>query len=187
MNWQYALRWNDLLGDPMDLLTEEEARARHEKGELYTAYRLGGDGVMDAAVEVCLASGYVGVRHFDEQGRLDWSRTLSRRGSRMFMEDATWYDYGDTTGHMLPGQAEGFYHVHLEPDGTGYEHHRVAGEPVREQVIFLKDDAALAEFWAPVPGFGEYTEACLAGVEHQRAEEVRGECEREQHSQSWRG
>ena len=88
MAWNYCDRWNVMLGKPIDPLTEDEARSRHEQGTLYTAYSLRDDGTIVTAVEVRLENGYVGVLDFDQYQRLWWHRSLTRIGDRMFLEDA---------------------------------------------------------------------------------------------------
>lgn len=184
MTWQYAWQWNELLDEPMDPLTEDEARARHERGELYTAYRLGEDGTISTAVEVRLENGYVGVWDFDRCGRQVWHRVLDRRGERMFLQDGYSYDYGDSTEHLLVSQAAGFFHRHLEPDGTGYQRRRVPGDPQEERTaISLKEGAALDEYWTAVPEFGQYAEVCTAGIDRREAEAIIQAQEREQRSQ----
>lgn len=175
MTWQYAWQWNDLLDEPMDPLTEDEARARHESGELYTAYSLYEDGAISTAVEVRLENGYVGVLDFDRYSRLVWDRTLDQRGDRMFMEDAYSYDYGDSAEHLLRNQSQEFFHRHLEPDGTGYERRHVKGDPMEERTgISLKEGATLDHYWVPVPGFGDYDEVCLAGIDREGRQMIAG-------------
>jgi hypothetical protein len=166
VTWQYAWQWNDVLNKPMDPLTEAEARARHERGELYTAYSMSENGTISVAVEVRFETGYVGVWDFDQLGRRFWHRSLARHGDRMFLSDSSIFDYGDSTKRLGRNQAERIFDRHLEPDGTGYERLRVKGDPLEQRTdISLKDGATLDEYWTAVPEYGEYGAVCAAGID----------------------
>jgi hypothetical protein len=168
VTWLYAWQWNDILNRPMDPLTEAEARQRHKHGELYTAYSVNQEGAISIAVEVRLESGYVGVWDFDKLGRRIWHRSLDRRGDRLFLSDSSTFEYGESIKRLRRSQAKKFFHRHLEPDGTGYERRRVKGDPMEERVdISLNPQEALAEYWVPVPDFGQYQGVCLAGINPQ--------------------
>ncbi len=166
MTWRYAWQWNDSLNKPMDPLTEAEARARHESGELYTAYSMGENNVISVAVEVRLETGYVGVWDFDRLGRRVWHRSLAQSGDRMFLSDSSIFDYGDSAKRLRRSQAERSFHRHLEPDGTGHERRRIKGDPMEQRTeISLKAGETLDEYWTAPPEFGEYGAVCATGVD----------------------
>ncbi|MBV9025080.1 MAG: hypothetical protein JO362_15115 [Streptomycetaceae bacterium] len=50
MSWSYCERWNKKLAEPITLLTETEARARHARGELYTVFSVGEGGTISLAM-----------------------------------------------------------------------------------------------------------------------------------------
>ena len=70
----YGIRWNGHLGRLGEVISEEEARRHHEKGELYCAL-LGDPEQPYAVVELRLEVPFVGVRFLDEERRtyLDYS------------------------------------------------------------------------------------------------------------------
>lgn len=177
--WRYAWQWDDLLREPVDPLTEEEARARHESGESYTAYHLDEDGVIDAAVEVRLGNGYVGIKSFDRYARLVCHQVLDQHGDGMFMRDASWYGYGDSTEHLVCDEAREFLHVSLKSDGAGREHRDAREGPDAGWPASAAEGGSLDELWAPVPEFGDYMRVCLVGVDREHAAEVMREYERE--------
>lgn len=174
MRWQYARQWNELLNEPIDPLTEELARTRHDKGEPYTAYALDDSGVISVVTEVRLGNGHVSVWDFDEYGRQVWRRILEQHGDEMFMKDAYSYDYGDSNDHLFTSQAERFLHRHVDPDGTGYERRSAEEDPTEEErvAISLKAGATLDEYWVTVPEFGQYDDVCWVGIYRQEAEDV---------------
>ena len=70
----YGVHWNGHLGRLGKVIAEEEARKRHERGELYSVV-LGDPEQPFAIVEVRLEVPFVGLRFLDEQRRtnLDYS------------------------------------------------------------------------------------------------------------------
>jgi len=173
MTWSYCERWNKMLAKPIAPLSEDAARARHERGELYTAFPTKEDGTVSIAVEVRLENGFVGIWDFDRHRRPSWRRILLQHGDRMFMEDATLYDYGDSTKLLTLNQAERIVHRHVEPDGTGFETRRRKGDPMVERTeISLKDGHSLDHYWTPIPVFGEYDAVTMADIDPNELEEA---------------
>jgi hypothetical protein len=173
MAWSYCERWNKMLGKPIDPLTEEEARSRHDLGKLYVAYSRRDDGTVSTAVEVRLENGFVGIWNFDTYQRPAWRRVLMRHGDRMFMEDGYLYEYGDSTKLVTLNQAERFFHRHVDTDGTGYTVERRKGSTTEERTeISLKDDRTLDHYWTTAPAFGEYDEVTLAGIDPEELEQA---------------
>lgn len=144
----YAERWWQRKRKATGPLTEEEARRRHESGELYVAV-LGDPERPDAAVEVRLEAGFVGVRLLDDQGREYLTYLFGRdpaASDDLFLEQATWREFdGD---EVVRGDT-----YHFKKDGTA----------VVERVDYATKEAETAELrpdvssnWEPVPEFGQY-------------------------------
>jgi hypothetical protein len=144
----YAERWSDAAGGPVDELGEDEARRRHESGELYVAV-LGGDERPRAYVEARLEKGFVGVHFLDEDGRNTVTYVFGREDDdeRMFLQRATWRDFA-ADGEVARGESYTF-----KRDGTIYVESKdyVTREASRGE---KKDD--VSSNWEPVPAFGEY-------------------------------
>ena len=173
MAWEYCVRWNMLRATPIDPLTEDEARARHRSGALYTAYSRNDDGAVSMAVEVRLENGFVGVWDFDRYRRPCWYRVLKQRDGRMFMGDTFLYEYGDSVEYLAMDRAEQVLHRHVEPDGNGFTIERRKGDPIGERTeISLKEGEALDYYWIQVPAFGEYDEASLVGIDPSEIEQA---------------
>lgn len=94
----YCERWNPLLRKPIGLLSTEQARARHDAGELYSVL-IGDLAKPEALIEVRLERDYVGAWFFAESSRLrvlkyTFKRTapdtlfLSKVGTWAYPEDA---------------------------------------------------------------------------------------------------
>jgi hypothetical protein len=166
MTWKYAWQWNEVLCEPLDPLTEDEAHQRHNRGELYTAYKLTEDGLPSIAVEVRLENDYVGIWDFDALGRQVWHRTLDRFGDRMFMINGTLYGYGDSTEYLLVSDAATMTSRHIQPDGSGRELRVTEDDPEgTESILSLKPGNTLNHYWTEVPEFGEYGAVMSAGID----------------------
>ena len=178
MSWSYCERWNKKLAEPIAPLTEDEARARHGRGELYTAFSTREDGAVSLVVEVRLENGFVGIWDLDEYQRPRWRRVLLQHGDRMFMEDGILYDYGDSKKLLTISQADRILHRHVEPDGNGWEtRHRKGGSTAERAEISLKEGRSLEHYWTPVPAFGAYDAVTMAGIDPNELEEALREYE----------
>jgi hypothetical protein len=161
----YCERWNEWLDKPIVPLTEEDARARHERGELYTvAYVPDGGSKAVGAVEVRLEVGFARIYVFDEHARVEQIRTFDRRGDRMFLEEVTDYEYPDTTERLRMDQASLVTEHEYNEDGTGkLSVHRAGTEYSDGWDLSLKPGQTMEGHWAPVPEFGAYDALGNAG------------------------
>jgi hypothetical protein len=178
MSWSYCERWSKKLAEPMDPLTEDEARARHANGELYTAFSAGDEGAVSVVLEVRLENGFVGIWDLDRCRRPRWRRVLLRHGDRLFMEDGILYDYSDSDKLLTVSQADRILHRHVEPDGTGWQTRRRKGDSTVERAeISLKAGRVLQHYWTPIPEFGEYDAVTVAGIDPGELEQALREYE----------
>jgi hypothetical protein len=144
----YAERWSERRPDDFDELDPDEARRRHETGELYTAI-LGDPDAPSAYLEIRLEAGFVGVHFLDADGRNHVSYLFGKRDGedQLFLEQAIWREFGEND-EVRRGQAYVF-----KRDGTIYleEKDYATREASRGE---KKDD--VSGNWEPVPEFGRY-------------------------------
>ena len=149
MRVSYCYRWNELLNEPIDPLSEEEARARHASGELYTALLHGEDGRVRIAIEVCTSTGYFGVQWLNERGLPIMTYVFGEveGTSRLFLEKLRVDSY-DEQGKMVFSDINRFW-----PDGRweGRKIDRSTGE-----VWTSEGSVDVSHNWEPIPEFGEY-------------------------------
>jgi hypothetical protein len=82
---RYCERWNNRQKKPIFAMSEDEARGRHERGELYTVVL--GDHETPTLVEVFLREGYVGVRWLEPHGKDAMRYGFRRIGDRLFLSE----------------------------------------------------------------------------------------------------
>ncbi|MCM2426995.1 hypothetical protein [Streptomyces sp. RKAG337] len=163
----YGERWNEWLDEPIEPLTEDEARARHERGELYTvAYIPEGRTKALGAVEVRLQVGHAAVYQFDEHARITQIRSFSKRGDRMFLEEVTDYEYPDGTERLRVDQASVMTEHTYNEDGTGRRtvYQLGAGEADGWD-LSLKPGQTMENHWTAIPAFGDYDGLGRAGFD----------------------
>lgn len=163
----YCQQWNEWLDKPIRALSEAEARARHERGELYTAAFVpdGGTSAI-GAIEVRLEVGFARVYQFDAYGRVQYVRTFDQRGDRMFLETAAEYTYpADSTERLTMNQASVVTGRTYEEDGTGRKSvHHLGSDNSEGWDLTLKPGESMAGRWVPVPDFGDYDALGSAGM-----------------------
>ena len=144
----YAERWSERRPDDFDELEPDEARRRHDAGELYTAI-LGDREAPSAYLEIRLEAGFVGVHFLDEEGRDGVTYLFGRQDGedQLFLERAIWREFGED-GEVRSGQVYAFKRTGTicleEKDYESREASR--GEK--------QDD--VSGNWEPVPEFGRY-------------------------------
>jgi hypothetical protein len=161
-----------MLAKPIDPLTEEEAKSRHDQGKLYTAFSRRADGSVSVVLEVRLENDFVGIWDLDQYQRPQMRRVLARYGDRMFLHDYYSYGYGDSTELLTVDEAEHFLHRRIDPDGDGYTVERRKGSEETRSEISLKQGHTLDHYWTPVPAFGDYHQTCLVGIDPNELEQV---------------
>jgi hypothetical protein len=147
----YCERWNYARGRPLGPLTEEQARARHDAGELYTAV-LGDPERPDAIVEVRLDSGYVRVAWLDDRGLETMAYTFAgeRKEGRLFLQEVRLAQHDDDREVMFVDATR------FHPDGrwTAAKTDLASGE-----TLTAEGTTDVEANWEPVPPFGDYASA----------------------------
>ena len=101
MNLTYCDRWNQVLSEPLRPFDENEARRRHDAGELYTAISWV-DGRPDAYVEIRFETAYVGCAFLDEQLRTVMTYSFDRLSiDRMFLVETRMLNPNDHSKHEI--------------------------------------------------------------------------------------
>ncbi|MEE1940519.1 hypothetical protein V1L54_14075 [Streptomyces sp. TRM 70361] len=154
----YCERWNDRFSKPINVLTEEEAYARHIAGKLYTAVsRPVSDSPARRAVEIRLEVGCTRVYFYDSDGRIEITYTFGRREERMFLEGVTACTYEKDGVFLRENQASRVEIDSYNEDGSGL---RIVRDEKNDecymQELQLAPDGTLDDFWEDVPRFGEY-------------------------------
>lgn len=144
----YCERWNNKQKQPIFPMSEDEARARHDAGQLYTVVL--GDWSSPVLVELFLKDKYVGVRWLEQHGKdaLRYAFRLQDDG-RLFLSEVA-FNTVDDNGKVVESES-----TLIKPDGTvqvslfnNVDRTVKAGEPTPG-----KDVAAM---WEDVPAFGNY-------------------------------
>jgi hypothetical protein len=145
---QYAERWLSRRGRPGPPLDPEEARRRHEAGELYTVV-LGDPERPTAYLDVRLEAGFVGVHVLDDARRPYLTYLFARDPNSdddLFLEQVTYREYdGD---EVVRGDA-----YYFERDGKVVKEHK---EYVRREAERGETHDDVSSNWEPVPEFGSY-------------------------------
>jgi hypothetical protein len=146
MTVRYCERWNNRQRQPIVALSADEARARHDSGELYTAV-LGDEN--PTLVEVFGNEGYVGVRWLEPHGRDAMRYAFRRVEDRLFLSEVTINTVG-AEGKVVEAES-----TLIKPDGT-VEVSRFENLNRTVQTSKPKAGTDVAAMWEAVPRFGDY-------------------------------
>lgn len=149
----YCERWNDLLHAPINVISVNEARRRHDAGGVYSV-TLGDPTHPDAFIEANWALNYLGVWFFDEK-----CRRVLRYGFRrvsdeqMFMTELRVWEYPPEAGGSL-NEANIIETVRYGQDGIvrHREKDKLAGEVRTKDIRNVPVDIN----WEKVPEFGHW-------------------------------
>jgi len=145
---QYADRWLSRRGKPGRAIDVDEARRRHETGELYTVV-LGDQERPTSYLDVRLEAGFVGVHFFDDAGRPYLTYHFARdpnSGDDLFLEQVSYREYEGE--EVVRGDA-----YYFKPDGTVVKEHK---DYVRRDADRGETRDDVSSNWEPVPEFGSY-------------------------------
>jgi hypothetical protein len=143
----YCERWNNKQNKPIFWMSEDEARARHDSGELYTAVL--GDNETPTVVEVFLKEGYVGVRWLETHGKDAMRYAFRRIEDRLFLSEVA-INTVSTEGKVVEAES-----TLTKPDGTVemslFDNVNRTVKTAEPQTS--KDVTAM---WEDIPQFGDY-------------------------------
>jgi hypothetical protein len=143
----YCERWNTRQRAPIFDLSEDEARARHDSGELYTAVL--GDPGTPTLVEVFLNEGYVGVRWLAPQGRDAMRYAFRRTDDRLFLSEVT-INTLNADGKVIEAES-----TLIRPDGS-VEVSRFDNLNRTVQAAEPTTSKDVSAMWEAIPQFGDY-------------------------------
>lgn len=147
----YFGRWNAQYREAVDALTEDEARRRHERGELY-AVVLGDPAQPWAYVDVRLEVGYVSVHVLDGDLRPAATYRFSREeGER---DDDLFLGYVESARYVGDSdEVDAAVNLYFAPSGDGLLQSYEPGEEEPDSVEFRHGTETLR---LAVPAFGEW-------------------------------
>ncbi|MFG2328678.1 hypothetical protein ACGFMM_03555 [Streptomyces sp. NPDC048604] len=153
MTWTYCEEWNELLESPMDPLTVEETRSRHDRGKLYTALLQPDEKQSpELRVEIRWETEYASVVFMDDHGRDELRYTFTVVDDKMFLKTIMLLEYGDTEergGYANPERTERFSYT---PDGICDRTVDADGDVTEES----RWGVDVSRHWEPIPEFGTY-------------------------------
>lgn len=153
MRITYCRRWNEILGKPIQPLTEAQARQRDRAKQWYTVV-LGDIANPDCYLEVAWENDHVGVWFLDDHGRQVLHYSFRRVDeNRMFLRSITRWEYPEGAPRGLD-EATFIEEFTYEQDGTV----RREVDDARANEISAEhySDVPLDINWEPVPKFGDY-------------------------------
>lgn len=150
MQVTYCEVWSDQFRSPTDEMTEEAARARDKKGELYCVV-LGSPTSPEAVLEVVWKNSYLGVEFIDDLGRTHTKYIFQKiESGKLFMTEVVIWTYPE--GARFEFEAEVIESVFFRPDG--YVRRTVDDNTSDRKEITEYADVPLDANWEPVPEFG---------------------------------
>ncbi|MER6548349.1 hypothetical protein [Streptomyces sp. NPDC001250] len=149
MIWTYCEQWNNLTETSMNVLTSEQAQARHVSGQLYTAVA---SPMKTLRVEIRMETGYASVIFMDEHGRDSLDYTFTLINGSLFLGTAASYEYGDSQERGRYADAERVESYEFTTDGIIRRTVEVDGEESKES----RHGIDVASNWESVPNFGAY-------------------------------
>lgn len=148
----YASGWRRRRRAPREELAADEARRKHDQGELYHVVVSDG-GTTIAWLEVDLSQPFVGVNLLHEDGRDDVEYVIRAHpdGHGLFLRQARFHEYEGGEPYSRHGVV-----YHFEPDGSAHVESRAVGAETT-QVYDLPASTPLASaLREPMPSFGDY-------------------------------
>jgi hypothetical protein len=143
----YCERWSGKQKAPIVPLIEDEARARHEHGELYTAVL--GDHEMPKLVEVSFNEGYIGVRWLEAHGKDVLRYAFRPQEDRWFLTEVS-VNTVSAEGRVAKSESTLF-----KPDGSA----QLTIVDNANGVVEVRDPTTgndLSALWEDTPEFGDY-------------------------------
>jgi hypothetical protein len=151
MQVSYCRRWNFMYSQPIDPLTEEQARKREQEGELFTAVL--GDPT-DPMVLVEVQHGHVRVNFLDRFRRKSNSFDFRPQGDgTLFLHHITNWAYPDDEFRTLSGSS---VIKSVEYELPDIAHLEIRDKPADLITNQSYREVDLSTHWEPVPAFGDW-------------------------------
>lgn len=147
-HYEYCYDWNEVTRAPRDPYDEEAARARHARGEIYTA--LNGDSLHPhTAVQVCLQkTPWAEVKFLDDQLRVYMTYSFGSADRGRFFLDESWRVEFDDQGKKRSSEV-----IHFDKDGLLTVIQTDLNSRMAEEFNVRGD---LSGNWELIPDFGNY-------------------------------
>lgn len=143
----YCERWNNKQKKPIFPMSADQARARHERGELYTAVL--GDHETPTVVEVFLNEGYVGVRWLEPHGKDAMRYAFRRIEDRLFLSEVA-INTVSAEGKVVEAES-----TLIKPDGI-VEVSRLDNVSRTVKTGEPRTGRDVTAMWDDIPQFGDY-------------------------------
>jgi hypothetical protein len=143
----YCERWNNKQKTPIFPMSSDEAQARHDSGELYTAVL--GDHETPTIVEVFLGEGYVGVRWLEPHGKDAMRYAFRRADDRLFLSEVA-INTVSAEGKVVEAES-----TLIKPDGT-VEVSLFDNVNRRVKTAAPTTGNDVTAMWEDIPQFGDY-------------------------------
>jgi hypothetical protein len=143
----FCERWNNKQKEPILPLSEDEARARHDSGELYTVVL--GDHETPTVVEVFLREGYVGVRWLEPHGKDAMRYAFRRIEDRLFLSEVA-INSVNAEGTVVAAES-----TLIKADGT-IEVSLFDNVNRTVKTAEPKSSKDVTAMWEDIPQFGDY-------------------------------
>lgn len=158
MQYRYGREWNPWTREPIDEITEDQARQRWQNGPAFSVSRLGDEAqVPDWTLVVRPGGDYVKVEHYDPDGSVvevqHWNR--ERGGDGLFLAQLTTYVYvggATTTQDLMDAVAHRTWR--FWPDGRARCRETITSQPAARVSEYREVD--VSSHWVPAPTFGEW-------------------------------
>lgn len=148
----YCETWSWRLRKPTDVMTAEQARSRHARGESYCVV-IGDPSAPQAIIDVVPENSYIEVSFVDSAGRTHTAYGFSKvDSSKLFMTEVTVWSYPE--GARSKSQASVVESLEYKPDG--YLCRRVNDKSLDHIQKTEYTDVPVDVNWEPVPEFGQW-------------------------------
>ncbi|MBX9388414.1 hypothetical protein ACFPZ0_09715 [Streptomonospora nanhaiensis] len=152
---EYCLTWNFRRGRVGVPMSQEEAEARNESGEEYTAVVSVPGGGQPALVTVAWKNEYASTQFLDERGRRNVKYVFRKvDGSRMFLNSVLVWTYPNDNPKLTLNQASRIEETSFREDG--YVKLVEIDKDKNEKITSEYTDVPVEANWEPVPDFGDY-------------------------------
>jgi hypothetical protein len=146
----YCERWNTTLKKPIGVISEDEAAARNESGQLFSVV-VGDLAQPDALLEIRWETQYAAVWLFDDKARRTLNYTFTRvDAERLFLSGVTTWTFSD---EALGRQHDAWRIEWLTFSQDGVVHREVKDKTTGDTLVEDYSDVDVVKHWQAVPEF----------------------------------